>query len=218
MQYLFDEKAGQSRLVLDSLHLKARRVRENSLLYMRNLRDDTLYTYKVQSIARKAFELVLVDKIVENSRFKPNKALAISVIDISAIEKILPNLNEMGLGKLIFVYAKFSQGCYKLDFTRLKRILINSCEQCGRTHLMEFECFDSVKDFQNAYKQAVMVDFSGESVDFSALKDDELLFIGAEGGFSEDEKVLFERKIRLKSSYILRSQSAILAVAARILL
>ena len=84
---------------------------------------------------------------------------------------------------------------------------------------MQIECFESTKDFANAYKNAVMLDFSGENSDFSEFDgENEVLFIGAEGGFTDEERSLFARKIKLKSPYILRSQSAIIASAAKILL
>ena len=84
---------------------------------------------------------------------------------------------------------------------------------------MQIECFDSTKDFANTYENIVMLDFSGEVVDdFSNFKgESEILFIGAEGGFTDEEKSLFKKKIKLKSPYILKSQSAIISVAAKIL-
>ncbi|HEF1684415.1 TPA: 16S rRNA (uracil(1498)-N(3))-methyltransferase, partial [Campylobacter jejuni] len=45
-----------------------------------------------------------------------------------------------------------------------------------------------------------------------------LYFIGPEGGFNNDERLLFNRKISLKSSNILKSQTAIIAIASKILL
>ncbi|EEU7196111.1 16S rRNA (uracil(1498)-N(3))-methyltransferase, partial [Campylobacter jejuni] len=52
----------------------------------------------------------------------------------------------------------------------------------------------------------------------SHFDEKELYFIGPEGGFNNDERLLFNRKISLKSSNILKSQTAIIAIASKILL
>ena len=83
---------------------------------------------------------------------------------------------------------------------------------------MRFECFESTKEFAKAYPNAIMIDFSGEVDEFNGVCEDDIFFIGAEGGFTDDERMLFQRKIKLKSPNILRSQSALVAVAAKILL
>ena len=222
MQFLFNENAGANELCIrgeDFHHLKVRRLRQNENINLRNLKDDFVYVYKISSLNRNSCLLNLQEKLL-NLSFLPRKiTLALGVIEPKVLEKTLPILNELGLFKLILVFTHFSQRNFKPDFRRLERILIKSCEQCGRANLMQIECFDSTKDFANAYENIVMLDFSGENSDFSEFKgDDKILFIGAEGGFTDEERSLFKKKIKLKSPYILKSQSAIISVAAKILL
>lgn len=221
MQFLYNENAGKSELELKNeafKHLKARRVRLNDSLNLRNLNDDFLYIYTINELKRSSCTLILQEKNHQKTPIQQKLSLAMGVIELKNVEKILPFLNELGLYKLIFVFTAFSQRNFVLDFDRLKRILISSCEQCGRTNLMDFECFNSSKDFAKTYPNAVMVDFSAKNDDLSTLNEKDVLFVGAEGGFNDEEKALFERKIRLKSPYILKSQSAVLALAAKILL
>ena len=222
MQFLFDENAGTNELCIRGegfYHLKVRRVRQNESLKVRNLKDDFIYVYKISSLNRNFCLLNLQEKSLNSSILPQKITLALGVIEPKILEKTLPFLNELGLFKLILVFTHFSQRNFRLDFRRLERILIKSCEQCGRANLMQIECFDSTKDFANAYENIVMLDFSGENSDFSEFKgDDKILFIGAEGGFTDEERSLFKKKIKLKSPYILKSQSAIISVAAKILL
>ncbi len=222
MQFLFNENAGENELCLSGEafhHLKVRRLRQNDSIKVRNLRDEFIYTYKISKIERGFCLLNLQEKALNSGVLPQKLTLALGVIDLKILEKTLPFLNELGLFKLILVFTHFSQRNFKPDLTRLKRILVHSCEQCGRSNLMQIECFDSTKDFANAYKNAIMLDFSGEESDFSKFKsENEILFIGAEGGFTDEERSLFKQKIKLKSPYILRSQSAIMSVAAKILL
>lgn len=221
MQFLYDENAGKNELLLENEafhHLKVRRVQADERLNLRNLKDDFLYTYQITKLSRNSCTLMLREKTLAKAQMHANLSLALGVIDPKNIEKALPFLNELGLAKLIFVYSEFSQAHFKPCFARFERILISSCEQCGRSDIMQFECFKSVAHFAKAYPKAIMLDFSAENDDFSALSENDIIFVGAEGGFSDTERALFERKIRLKSPYILRSQSALVAVAAKILL
>ena len=223
MQFLFNENAGANELCIrgeDFHHLKVRRLRQNENVNLRNLKDDFVYVYKISNLNRNSCLLNLQEKALNSSILPQKITLALGIIEPKILEKTLPFLNELGLFKLILVFTHFSQRNFKPDFRRLERILIKSCEQCGRANLMQIECFDSTKDFANAYENAVMLDFSGEVVDdFSNFKgESEILFIGAEGGFTDEERSLFARKIKLKSPYILKSQSAIISVAAKILL
>ena len=222
MQFLFNENAGANELCIrreDFHHLKVRRLRQNENVNLRNLKDDFVYVYKISNLNRNSCLLNLQEKLLNSSILPQKITLALGIIEPKVLEKTLPFLNELGLFKLILVFTHFSQRNFKLDFRRLERILIKSCEQCGRANLMQIECFDSTKDFANAYENIVMLDFSGENSDFSEFKgDDKILFIGAEGGFTDEERSLFKKKIKLKSPYILKSQSAIISVAAKILL
>ena len=222
MQFLFNENAGANELCIrgeDFHHLKVRRLRQNENINLRNLKDDFVYVYKISNLNRNSCLLNLQEKLLNSSILPQKITLALGIIEPKVLEKTLPFLNELGLFKLILVFTHFSQRNFKPDFRRLERILIKSCEQCGRANLMQIECFDSTKDFANAYENIVMLDFSGENSDFSEFKgDDKILFIGAEGGFTDEERSLFKKKIKLKSPYILKSQSAIISVAAKILL
>ena len=148
MRFLFDENAGVSELCLKGepfCHLKVRRTKVGESLNLRNLRDDFLYTYKLNSLGRNSCTLVLEQKTLAKAE-SSNLSLAAGIIEPKAFERILPTLNELGLGRLILVYTHFSQGNFALDFERLRRILISSCEQCGRADIMRFECFESTKE------------------------------------------------------------------------
>lgn len=221
MQFLYDENAGKNELRLENEqlhHLKVRRVKTGKSLNLRNLSDDFLYTYEIKELKRNAATLILQEKTRQNAPKRANLSLAVGVIEPKSVEKILPFLNELGLSKLIFVFTEFSQKNFIIDEKRLQRILISSCEQCGRADLMSFEYFESVVEFVKAYPKAIIIDFSAQNDDLNAVGENDILFIGAEGGFSQKERELFERKLRLKSPYILRSQSALAAIAAKILL
>lgn len=217
MQFLYHKDAGLELLRLDDevfFHLRVRRVKVGEIVNLRNFLDDFLYRYEIVECTRK-FCLLQLKNRVKNTSQKSDFSLALAVIDSKILEKTLPFLNELGLGRLILVYSEFSQKNFLIDFARLEKILIASSQQCGRADLMKIELFESVDAFLTAYPQVVLVDFDGKEEEFQKEK---LYFIGPEGGFSALERKKFKEKITLKSQNILRSQTVALALVSKILL
>ncbi|KQH15788.1 16S rRNA methyltransferase, partial [Campylobacter coli] len=188
--------------------------KENEILSLRNLEDDFIYEYKISNLDRNSCLLYFLHKHFK-SHPQSELDLALAVIDTKILEKTLPFLNELGVKKLHLVFTEFSQRNFKLDFERLEKIIISSCEQCGRSHKMQIQSYKNIQEFSKVFPDAVLVDFEGKVKEFDKTR---LYFIGPEGGFSPKEKQMFKEKICLKVPNILRSQSAAIAVAAKILL
>lgn len=221
MQFIYHENAGEQSLKVDIRayeHLfKVRRMGEGADSWWRNLTDDNLYKYHLQSIGKK--EALLECLEVQHAPCVPSKSLHIGwcVIDPKLIEKTLPMLNELGVERLSFVYAEFSQKGHKLDYERMERILINSCQQCGRSTKMVMETFNSLQEYLKAYPQSAVLDFHETNLsDNLPLK---AILVGPEGGFSEKERKLFLEKaiVGLACNAILRSETAVVSVASKIL-
>lgn len=215
MVFLYSEFAGAKEIILkDISHLKARRLKTNDLLNLRNLKDNLDYRYKIKEIFKKEIVLNLID-FKEFKQEKSNLIVAISMIDTAVLEKILPSINELNVDKLVIVYSKYSQKNFKISMDRIKRILINSSEQCGRGTILEIEEFKNLKSFLDSYKNVARIDFEGESLN-NYLKN-EILLIGPEGGFSSEERELIKKSYRLNSNLILKSNTAIIATLGKIL-
>ncbi|TKX30796.1 16S rRNA (uracil(1498)-N(3))-methyltransferase [Campylobacter estrildidarum] len=218
MQFLYHQKAGEDFLKLkgeEFSHLKARRVKENEILILRNLEDEFAYTYQISNLERHSCELHFLSKENKTTCKNTTLNLALAVIDVKILEKTLPFLNELGVKTLHLVFTEFSQRNFKIDLKRLEKIIIASCEQCGRESKMKMQIYNNIRNFYEKFPEAVLVDFEGESKEFDPSK---IYFIGPEGGFSQSEKKMFKEKIGLKVSNILKSQSAIIAIASKILL
>ena len=218
MKFLYSKEAKNERIRLEGegfLHLKARRAKIGERIDVRNLTDGQNHIYEIINLDKRGAELNLIfshDVEARNS----DLTLAWAIIDPKTIGKTLPSLNEIGVGKLVFFYGEFSQKNFKLDFLRLERILISSCEQCGRNDLMKFEIYKSLDELVKFYPNIALIDFEGENLDGYAGK--EILAIGPEGGFSRSEREAVAKKYGLKAKNILRSQTAILGVTAKILI
>ncbi len=220
MQYLYHEKAGEHTLhVRDELYrylFKVRRFNTDTTLSFRNLIDHTLYRYKILSIGKKEAILESIETINDPQSNKKSLHLIWCIIDPKVIYQTLPILNQAGLTKITFVYCQYSQKHFKIDLDRAKRILINSSQQSGRIDLMEIEIVPSLESLLEKYDDFCVVDFGGEC----DWEDCRAALVGCEGGLSEEERTLFEkkRKIGFKTSSILKSETAALSFVIKSLI
>ena len=223
MIYLLCEDASKPFIALrGDLHkylVKVRRHEVGDTLSLRNKEDlKTLYTYEIQSIDARSLELKLLSSSNQEVESKKKLHIGWCVIDAKSIEKVLPALSEIGVSKISFIYCERSQKNFKLDLQRFERILEASVQQCGRTSFIGFDIFTSLELFIRTFPHAKVFDFCD-----TPLKDTanfETVLIGCEGGFSKKEKELLSSQdvFRLGTPMVLRSETAVLAVAGKILL
>lgn len=222
MQFVYSLEAGNNTLSMkDEVYryiIKARRNKIGDLVFLRNLKDDLIYTYEISDITRK--EAILVLKSSKVKVIEANKKLHViwCVVDPKTIEKQLPYLNEIGVNKISFVYADYSQKSFKLNFEKFEKILINSSSQCGRSSIIKLELIDCLENFLKNNSDVFVLNFSENRIseDISYEK----VLIGCEGGFSKDElsNVKTNQIVGLNSNMILKSETAITAIASKILL
>ena len=221
MQFVYHPSTGLQTLRVDTREyehiFKVRRISVGETLWWRNLEDSFVYEYQISQIGKKEAELECIGQ--KELPILPSKVfhLGWSIIDPKIIEKTLPMLNELGVERLSFVYAEFSQKSHKLDYDRMQRILINSCQQCGRSTKMILDEFSTLSAYLKAYPQSHILDFSEVKLDASAEIDS--ILIGPEGGFSAKEREAFHQKsiVGLTCNTILRSETAVVSVASKIL-
>jgi len=222
MQYLYIKEAKNPTVTLSGDEhryvFKVRRHRVDDVIALRNLQDEFIYYYKITHIDKKTSILELQE--AQQLTIKASKFLHIGwcIIDTKNIEKILPSLNEMGVSKVSFIYCKRSQKSFKIDFKRLDKILLNSSQQCGRSVMMELEVVESLDRFIKMYPDAKMLNFSQNN--FVQKDNIDTIVVGCEGGFSDDEVALFDSQkiVGFDTPLILKSESAVCAIASKVLL
>lgn len=198
--------------------IKARRHKINDKIFFRNLNDEYLYEYELCEISKRNATLKLISKEEKNVSHSKGLHIIWSIVDPKTVEKYLASLNEIGVEKITFVYADFSQKNFKLNFEKLEKILINSSCQCGRSNIIKLEQGGTLEEFVNeSNEELYFLDFSDTMMDD---KKDEIknLVIGCEGGFSEDERESAKNKVGFRTPLILRSETAIISAASKILL
>jgi len=220
--YLYNKEAGTAQLTLDGdAHryiFKVRRHKVKDRLYLRNLSDGLLHLYCIEQLDKHSAILTLQES--KKLLVKASKDLHIGwcVIDPKNIEKVLPMLNEMGVKKITFLYCARSQKSFKIDFKRLEKILLNSSQQSGRSDMMSLEMGRDMQTFVQQYPQSKMLNFSANNFVSDTVFD--TIVVGCEGGFSEDEVALFSQQniVGFETPLVLKSESAVCSVAAKVLL
>ena len=222
MLYLYHKEASKPQLtLLGDEHryiFKVRRHKVDETLYLRNLEDGLLHRYLITYIDKHSVILELQESQTLEVKAKVPLHVGWCVIDPKNIEKVLPSLNEMGVEKITFIYCKRSQKSFKVDFKRLEKILLNSSQQSGRSEMMQLEMAEDLESFIKANPESKMLNFSENKLDSETHI--ATIVIGCEGGFHEDEVVLFkpENIMGLDTPLVLKSESAVCAVASKILL
>ena len=223
MQFTYDEFCGTQILeIKDEVYnylIKARRHKIDDEIYFRNLKDNYIYLYKIDLIDKKKAILNLVlseEKIVINEK---KLHLGWCVVDPKTIEKYITSLNEMGIDKITFIYADFSQKNFKINIEKLEKILINSSSQCGRSNIIKLEVCKNLEQFIKENPQTYFLDFSTISID-NKKEEINTLVIGCEGGFSKNEREKFNKDfvVGFNSNLILRSETAIISASSKIIL
>lgn len=221
--YIFDESAGQTLLTLKGeiykYLIKVRRHSIGDKLAFRNKNDiKTIHKYKIVEFQARSVVLELVSSSVEEVNATKELHIAWCVIDAKSVEKVLPSLCEIGVGKISFISCDRSQKNFRPDFKRYERIVEASMQQSGRTSFMLFDSYKNIASFINEYPDTKVFDFTDNIL--SGESDFQRVLIGCEGGFSLQEKEFLQSQevFRLNTSMVLRSESAVMSVASKILL
>jgi len=233
MQYIFLDNSGEKSIFLKketeeyNYLFKVRRHKLNSFIFARNENNlEKLYKYKIVELDRKSASLELVDEVSKVIANRTNSELFIiwCVVDLKTIEKTLPALNEIGVSKIYFSYCDFSQKNIKIDLERINRILRTSSMQSGRSSVTKVEIIEDLEELLETKKDKnlISIDFSENILSNSVCENLNGFIVGAEGGFSETEREILKNKniqsYRVNTDTILKSSTAIVSVAGKILL
>lgn len=222
MLYLYQKEAGQPQLtLLGDEHryiFKVRRHKVDDTLYLRNLEDGLLHRYLITYMDKHSVNLELQESQTLEIKAKVALHIGWCMIDPKNIEKVLPSLNEMGVEKITFIYCTRSQKSFKPDFKRWEKILLHSSQQSGRSVMMQLNMAESLETFIAENPHSYLLNFSEHTLSSQSTVD--TIVVGCEGGLTKDEVALFEpqRVVGFDTPLVLKSESAVCAAAAKILL
>lgn len=214
MKFCYHENAGLELLEIRDEQFRhlylARRTHKNENLNFCNLKENKIYTYTHLEINKKSAKLKCINSqeyITKNT----NTHLIWAITEAKNIYNTLPFLNQLNVQKLTLFYAQRSQRNEKINLEKLEKILIQSCEQCGRNSLMQIEILKDFTQIMACYPDAYMLDFGGQTISQNHNLANGII-IGPEGGFSNQEREGFDKKLSF-GELILKSECAAIAIA-----
>jgi 16S rRNA (uracil1498-N3)-methyltransferase len=150
--------------------------------------------------------------------------LFFSLIKKDNMELILQKCAELGVSHFVPVISERSEK-KGLNISRAEKILTEASEQCGRSDVPKLHEIITLEDAVKKYKNElnfVAFDSSGPMLNVTSYKLQITgLFVGPEGGFTEEELALFERNntpIYSLGALTLRAETAAIIAASTILI
>lgn len=180
---------------------------------------------KIVELSKKSdtAKLVLGEKKspIVNSDKKLRIYLALSILKGEHTDIVVEKATELGVSGIILVQSDrvIKKG---VNLERLQKIAIEASEQCGRIDVPEISTSDDLESVLDSgdFDKKVILDMEGEKLQNISGKKI-LLFIGPEGGWSDDEKNMFKNKDVMVASIgenVLRAETAaIVGVASFII-
>lgn len=152
------------------------------------------YTCKVKEIKKDKTLLEILDTSENVGESAISVTLYLSVIKQDKFELAVQKATELGVKRIVPVYSTLTQRNYSLNYERLNKIAISACEQCGRSIVPVIEQTLDFDELLNRTQKTYMIfpwERESNGTIQSALdkdKTDISVFIGPEGGITEEEK------------------------------
>lgn len=172
--------------------LKVLRLQVGDELVLFNDQEDRLY--RIEKISgRDEVKVVLVTTLEKNI---PSRKIYLfwTVLKRENNELVVQKATELGVHKLVPIFSNRSEKM-GLNVERLRKIVIEATEQCGRGDVPEVRepipLSEAIKEYANDLPIYICEQFDSKDNVPSELNKLGLL-VGPEGGWSEEEKVLFK--------------------------
>lgn len=139
---------------------------------------------------------VAVGEFVERSTESSlHTELGICLIKNDRMDWLLQKATELGVNKISPLWSEYTDVKIPSDriekkYQHWQQVLINACEQCGRTSIPEISLPQKIAawcESVEADKKIILHPYSGNSVTQETQPVSIALLIGPEGGFSESE-------------------------------
>lgn len=146
--------------------------------------------------------------------------LVFSIISNHKMHFILEKCTELGVTTFIPIITEYTQ-CKNFNMQKAETIVTNAVEQCGRLsipNIMPAVKLRTLLEQWDAHETMLVCDLCDRSCSIDLICSASTFLIGPEGGFSNEERALFEKYdfitcIKI-SDNILRSETAAVSICA----
>ena len=175
---------------------------------------------RISEAAKKRMTLT-VERQIREAESIPDVWLAFAPVKRAQTDWLVEKATELGVARLLPVMTQRTVA-ERVKIERLRTIVIEAAEQCGRTRLPEIAEPVSLKKLlaeRDAARQLLFADETGgEDVAAAMAPGPALILIGPEGGFTDEERALVrssEKAVAISlGPRILRAETAALAALA----
>ncbi|MBT6232037.1 MAG: 16S rRNA (uracil(1498)-N(3))-methyltransferase [Nitrosomonadales bacterium] len=207
--------------------LRVMRVKVDDFLVLFN-GDGFEYRGRVSDINKKTINVEILSKEKNNSESPININLFQSISSNEKMDMVIQKATELGVSSIQPIFTSRSTIKLSLDRTKKrvihwKQVSISACEQSGRSKIPTIKSpigFDQVSEgiTTNSLNLLLHPDNLEESSNLpNEYSGDINIFIGPEGGFSQDEVLLLKKQNCINIQLgprILRTETAPLAIIA----
>lgn len=169
-------------------------------------------TVKIEHISKKELSVSFVEKTENTFEPKIETTLYVSILKRENTELILQKATELGITTIIpLLTTRTIKTGFNME--RARRIVLEATEQSGRDIIPQISEPVLFSDALKADTHSIrtLFDPRGESYSFSGQKDPVSIYIGPEGGFTEEECLLAKNSgvhIASLDTPILRGETA----------
>jgi 16S rRNA (uracil1498-N3)-methyltransferase len=207
--------------------LRVMRVKVDDFLILFN-GDGFEYRGRVSDINKKTINIEILSKEKNNNESPININLFQSISSNEKMDMVIQKATELGVSSIQPIFTSRSTIKLSLDRTKkrvihLKQVSISACEQSGRSKIPTIKSpieFDQISEGikTNSLNLLLHPDNLEESSNLpNEYSGDINVFIGPEGGFSQDEVLLLKKQNCINIQLgprILRTETAPLAIIA----
>jgi len=207
------------------IHVKKEKVGNTFSALFKGMR----YECKIISISHKTVEGCILTSNKIQQEFKSNFHIIISLLKSNEHENVIKQAVEVGVSKITLFQAKNSishldQKIFEKKKVRIDKIMINAMQQSGNPNKPQLHYINNIDDIDDIDKNnhlALIAHQEKTDLDYQKSQYQQYnnitLAIGPEGGFSEKEITVFQKKgfkSILFPTYILRAKNASLYALA----
>jgi 16S rRNA (uracil1498-N3)-methyltransferase len=178
------------------------RLKKNDIVELFNNNDSRQYKLSIYDITNKKIDLLLIDSIVINNENDYTINLYISLIKMENFELVIQKATELGVDNIFPIVAEYSNmtiDSKSVDkkLSRWSKIATSASEQSRRVFIPTIHNITNIRDLSFSKYDINMTlcpytqnDYEIESIIKSTNSFN--IFIGPEGGFSDNEMELFK--------------------------
>ncbi len=177
---------------------------------------DSCFECEITSVSKKEVVCTVINQLPSKHQF--DLTLIISAIKSNKLEELVRHATELGVRKIIITNTSRTAAKFRPDkLDRYKKIVLSALKQSKAFQRTEIDFVDYPNLDFSLYHEVVLLHTNENAPMIHEATDHSAIFIGPEGGFSEEElNELIHKGVKIATlgSNILRAETAALSAVS----